>query len=60
MDDATESTVWWLKQLDGSLKWEGRSLVIVVVGISLIFIGPDVGRSILGLGFLGIIIMVRV
>ena len=60
MDDTTESTVWWLKQLDGSLTWEGRSLVFVIVGIPVRLINITVGMSIFGLATFVIIIMVRV
>ena len=60
MDDATDSTVWWLKHLDGSLKWEGRFLVSVLLGPLLILINYTVGRIFLGLGTFVVIIMVRV
>jgi hypothetical protein len=59
LNDANDPSIKWLAWLEGSLKWEVRSLVFVAVGVPMILVYQPVGLAIGGLGALLVLVMVR-
>jgi hypothetical protein len=59
LDDANDPSVKNLEILEGSLKWEARSLCAVAVGAPAFIIYQPVGLVIAGLGVLVVVVMVR-
>jgi hypothetical protein len=59
LDDANDPSIKWLEWLEGSLKWEVRSLFIAVVGVPMMVVYSRAGVFIVGLGFAVIFVMVR-
>ena len=58
LNDKKDPSVEWLEKLDTSLKWEGRSLILVAVGVPMYFFYPPVGLAIGVVNVLAVMIMV--
>jgi hypothetical protein len=59
LDDANDPSINWLEWLEGSLKWEVRSLFLVAVAVPVFFVCPPVAFVFGGLGTLVVLVMVR-
>ena len=60
IDGGNDPSVEWLKKLDGSLKWEARSLILPVVAVPVRIIYPPAALLIGAVGIFLIMIMVSV